>query len=103
VICCVQNGLPARRAEGASPNGAVTERRRQPIFNATLRAGGSFVPPSRDCFAGRRSLRISALRSRLGESPNLPPANGKLSQRQDTKCGLPFSATCTETSRRSRQ
>ena len=41
VFCCVQNGLSARRGEGACPHRPVTEpqRRRQPIFNATLRAG----------------------------------------------------------------
>jgi hypothetical protein len=42
---CVQNGPPARREEGAYLNRYVTDeqRGRRPIFNATLRAGASWL------------------------------------------------------------
>ena len=45
VLCCDQNGPPARREEGACLNRYVTDeqRRRRPIFIATLWAGGSWL------------------------------------------------------------
>jgi len=78
-------------AKDASPYGAVTEpqRRRQPIFNATLRAGTlsrfSGVARLAEVRAGR------ALAADIGTAlapwriAKLPPANGKLFRRHDTK------------------
>ena len=66
---CVQNGPPARREEGAYLNRYVTDeqRRRRPIFNATLRAVAGWL-----FFRVARSLRIDfryARRSRLEKQP----------------------------------
>jgi hypothetical protein len=53
---CVQNEPPARREEGAYLNRYVTDeqRRRRPIFNATLRAAAGWL-----FFRVARSLRIN--------------------------------------------
>jgi len=69
-LCCVQNGPPARRVEGASPLRAVTEtqRRRWPIFNATRRAVALFRF-FRVAHSGKIAADIAA-RSRLEKSKN---------------------------------
>jgi len=69
-ICCDQNGLSARRGEGASPLRAVTEpqRSRQPIFIATRRAGAIFRF-FRVAYSGKIHGDIAA-RSRLEKSKN---------------------------------
>src|SRR5580704_10124275 len=69
VFCCVQNGPPARREEGAYLNRYVTDeqRGRRPIFIATLWAGASWL-----FFRVARSTRMTqiwALRSRLEKQP----------------------------------
>jgi hypothetical protein len=53
-----KNGLPARREEGACLNRYVTDeqRRRRPIFIATLRAGASWL-----FFGVALSTRISKI------------------------------------------
>jgi hypothetical protein len=45
VLCCDQNGPPARREEGAYLDRYVTDeqRNRRPIFIATLWAGASWL------------------------------------------------------------
>ena len=63
------NGPSARREEGAYLNRYVTDeqRGRRPIFNATLRAGASWL-----FFRVARSTRMTqiwALRSRLEKQP----------------------------------
>ena len=69
VYCCVQNGPPARREEGAYLNRYVTDeqRSRRPIFIATLRAGASWL-----FFRVARSTRMTqiwALRARHEKQP----------------------------------
>ena len=66
---CVENGPSARREEGAYLIRYVTDeqRRRRPIFNATLRAAASWL-----FFRVARltvMIQISALRSRLEKQP----------------------------------
>ena len=92
-MSCLRNNLPfvafkmgcrQDAAKGASPYGAVTEpqRRRQPIFNATLRAGALCR------FAG--VARLAEIAADIGAAlalwriVKLPPANGKLFRRKDT-------------------
>src|SRR5246500_598124 len=69
IFRCDQNGPPARREEGAYLNRYVTDeqRRRRPIFNATLRAAASWP-----FFCVARSTRMNqiwVLRSRLEKQP----------------------------------
>jgi hypothetical protein len=69
VICCDQNGPPARREEGAYLDRYVTDeqRSRRSIFIATLWAGASWL-----FFRVARSTRMTqiwALRSRLEKQP----------------------------------
>jgi hypothetical protein len=69
VLCCDQNGPPARREEGAYLDRYVTDeqRSRRPIFIATLRAGASWL-----FFRVARSTRMTkiwVLRSRLEKQP----------------------------------
>src|SRR5271166_3722199 len=66
---CVQNGSSARREEGAYLDRYVTDEQRssRPIFNATLRAGASWL-----FFRVARSTRMTqiwVLRSRLEKQP----------------------------------
>ena len=58
VFCCDQNGPAARREEGAYLNRYVTDeqRRRRPIFIATLRAGASWL-----FFRVARSTRMTQI------------------------------------------
>jgi hypothetical protein len=69
VLCCDQNGPPARSEEGAYLDRYVTDeqRSRRPIFIATLWAGASWL-----FFRVARSTRMTkiwALRSRLEKQP----------------------------------
>src|SRR5881275_1693847 len=103
VVSCLRNSLsfvavkmgcrfatanPSCGGQGAArahpPSGAVTEpqRRRQPIFNATLRAGALLR------FSG--VARLTEIAADIGAAlapwriAKLPPANGELFRRQDT-------------------
>jgi hypothetical protein len=69
VLCCDQNGPPARREEGAYLNRYMTDkqRSRRPILIATLWAGASWL-----FFRVARLTRMTkiwALRSRLEKQP----------------------------------
>jgi hypothetical protein len=100
LVSCLRNNLPfvafkmgcRQGAARTHPrNGAVTEpqRRRQPIFNATLRAGTlwrfSGVARLAEVRAGRALAADIGAALAPWKIAKLSPANGKLFQRQDTR------------------